>query len=97
MITLVPEPTDRRDKRGRRIGYNWWREWNVAELHAAENDWQAKRESGDPIHTDRVPGASYDTAYYQLSDAEFRMIHPRPTLKDFLVANAGMNGQYQAA
>ena len=92
MIGLVPDTDERPrlDRRGRRIGRNWWREWITAELHTAEAEWQRKRESGEPIHTDAVPGATYDTAYYQLSEAEYRLIFPRPTLKDFLVANAGM-------
>lgn len=40
--------------------------------------------------TDKVPGADHDTAYYQLSEREYRMIHPRPTLKHLLVEHAGM-------
>ncbi len=77
-------------KRGRRIGYNWWREHNCELLASAEAYWQGLRESGQPIHSGSVPGATYDTAYYQLSDREFKMIHPRPTLKDFLIQNKGM-------
>lgn len=83
--------TERRDKRGRRIGYNWWREYNVTLLRDAEMAWQGMRESGDPILTTRVPGADASTAYYQLSEAEYRMVKPRPTLKEYLLANAGMN------
>jgi hypothetical protein len=85
---------ERRDKRGRRIGYNWWREMNVHQFHSADGDWLSKRESGDPIHTDRIPGAGYDTAYYQLTDAEFRVLHPRPTFKDCLISNAGMSQSF---
>lgn len=80
----------RRDKRGRRIGYNWWRVYNCEALAAAEAAWQSRRESGEPINTDAVAGASYDTAYYQLTEAEYRALHPRPNLKDFLLQNAGM-------
>jgi len=82
---------ERRDKRGRRIGYNWWREMNVTQWSDADLAWQALRESGDPIHSDRVPGATYSTAYYQLSDREFRLLRPRPLFKDFLITNKGMN------
>lgn len=56
-----------------------------------------QRESGAPIHTDAVPGASYDTAFYQLSEAEYRVVRPRPNLRDFLTANAGMNHEDAAA
>ena len=84
---------DRRDSLGRRIGYNWWREYIMQALDSAESEWQARRESGDPIHSGAVAGATYDTAYYQLSDREYSMIHPRPTLKEFLINNRGMHGQ----
>lgn len=30
----------RRDKRGRRIGRNWWREYNCSLLRDAEDAWQ---------------------------------------------------------
>lgn len=104
MIVLVPEHSDapafepsvRRDKRGRRIGRNWWREWIMEEYRAAEAAWFALRESGQPINTGAVAGADYDTAYYQLSDEEYQQINPRPTLRMFLETNAGM-AQYQAA
>lgn len=32
--------TVRLDKRGRRIGHNWWREYNTALLRDAEDAWQ---------------------------------------------------------
>lgn len=56
---------------------------------SADAAWRSLRESGQPIHTSVVPGAGYDTAYYQLSEDEFRLIHPRPQLKEFLLDNAG--------
>lgn len=80
----------RLDKRGRKIGSNWWREYICDQLSSAEAHWQSLRESGESIHSGTVAGATYDTAYYQLSDREFKMIHPRPTLKDFLIQNKGM-------
>lgn len=81
---------DRLDKRGRRIGRNWWREYIVQTLRDAEDAWQALRESGAPIHSGLVPGANHDTAYYQLSEREYRILNPRPTLKTLLVESAGM-------
>lgn len=91
--TLVGESGDRvrRDRRGRRIGHNWWREYNCAILAEAEAVWQALKESGEAIMTTSVAGAEYTTGYYQLSEAEYRQIRPRPTLKSFLIANAGLN------
>lgn len=80
----------RLDKRGRRIGRNWWREYNCETLRWAESAWWEGRESGEPINTDAVPGATPDNAFYQLSEEEYRMIRPRPTLKAFLIANKGM-------
>ena len=82
--------TVRRDKRERRIGRNWWREYNCEILREAENAWQALKESGEAIMTTEVAGADFQTGFYQLSEAEYRKIRPRPTLKQFLLANAGI-------
>jgi hypothetical protein len=85
-LVLVPE---RRDKRGRRIGRNWWREYINDLLLCEEIAWQARRESGMAIHTDQIAGADYDTGYYQLTEGDYRSLHPRPTLKALLVGHAG--------
>lgn len=84
-------PLTRRDKRGRIIGYNWWRDYNTTMLRDSTLAWESRRESGQSIGTDSVPGATPETAYYQLSDSEYRSLHPRPTLKEFLLANAGIH------
>lgn len=84
----------RRDKRGRRIGYNWWRDHNVSLLNEAETAWQHLRESGQAIGTTAVAGADFTVGFNQLSEDEYRSIRPRPTLKEFLLANAGMNPTY---
>lgn len=80
----------RRDSRGRRIGRNWWREYNCEILSEAEAAWQALKESGEAIMTTSIAGADYQTGYYQLSEAEYRQLRPRPTLKHLLVQNAGI-------
>lgn len=74
----------------RRVGRNWWREYNCDLLAEAEAAWQMLRECGDAIGTTAVAGADFTTGYYQLSDEEFRSLHPRPTLKAFLIGNKGM-------
>lgn len=67
----------RRDKRGRRIGYNWWREMNCDLLLDATLTWEQRCE---------------ETTYgYKTEMVEYAERHPRPNLKDFLVRNAGMN------
>lgn len=67
----------RRDKRGRRIGYNWWRELNCDLLFNATAAWERDCEA---------------TALgYATEIAEYRAANPRPNLKAFLLANAGMN------
>lgn len=90
-------PSPRRDRRGRRIGYNWWREYNCGILREAESAWQALKESGEAIMTTAVAGADFQTGYYQLSEAEYRRIRPRPTLKELLIGNAGMNDEHHYA
>lgn len=66
----------RRDKRGRRIGHNWWREYNRDLLFDATLVWERQCE---------------ETAIgYPTEIAEFAQAHPRPTLKEFLLANKGL-------
>lgn len=79
----------RRDKRGRVIGYNWWREHNVNLFRDSHDAWSARRESGGLVFS--VAGtANGGVAYYQLSDEEYATLHPQPTYKELLIANAGM-------
>lgn len=72
----MTERAVRRDKRGRIIGYNWWREYNCDLLHCAAEAWERECES---------VAIGYDTEM-----AEFAEENPRPNLKQFLVANKGM-------
>ena len=67
----------RRDKRGRVIGYNWWREYNCSMLLDAELTWQALAETV--------------TQGYETEMAEYRIDYPRPTLKAMLLGNKGMH------
>ena len=62
---------ERRDRRGRRIGYNWWREWIVSEWFDADQAWWSQCEA---------------VAYgYQTEITEYKKSHPRPTLKSFMI------------
>lgn len=73
----------RRDRLGRRIGRNWWREYNVGILLDASLTWERQCEQvalGYPTET-----------------AEYAEVHPRPTLKAFLIHNKGMNQPVPAA
>lgn len=70
---------DRRDKRGRRIGRNWWRELNCSLLLDATLVWERDCE---------------EVAFgYATETAEYAEAHPRPTLKEFLIHNKGMADQ----
>ena len=69
----------RRDSRGRRIGYNWWRSHNNALLLDATLIWERDSE---------VVALGYATEI-----AEYVILHPRPTLKDFLIRNAGIGAE----
>ena len=78
-----PRILERRDKRGRRIGRNWWREMNCALLLDASLAWERQCEN---------------VAYgYKTETAEYAHAHPRPNLKAFLIANKGMNARERAA
>lgn len=70
---------DRLDKRGRKIGHNWWRTYNCDLLYHATNVWEERCEEV--------------AIGYATEMEEFMAEHPRPTLKEFLIANKGMNQQ----
>lgn len=67
----------RRDKRGRRIGRNWWREYNCEMLLDATLVWERQCEEA--------------AIGYPTETAEYEQENPRPNLKAFLLANKGMN------
>lgn len=66
-----------RDKRGRIIGRNWWREYNCELLHLATLTWEDQCEAY--------------TKGYDTEREEYRREHPVPNLKHFLIHNKGMN------
>lgn len=67
----------RLDKRGRRIGYNWWREYNTDLLSCAAAAWEKDCEA--------------EALGYATETAEYEAAHPRPNLRQFLETNAGMS------
>lgn len=69
----------RRDRLGRRIGRNWWREMICGSLAGAEQAWWLEREAV--------------ALGYQTEMQEFQEQNPRPTLRLFLETHAGMAGQ----
>lgn len=66
----------RRDKRGRRIGFNWWREYNVDLWFCANAAWERECETV--------------AIGYVTEMREFAEQNPRPTLREFLETNKGM-------
>lgn len=72
----IRSPQGRRDKNGRRVGYNWWREFNVEAFRCADHAWWLARE---------------EICYgYETEEREFLETHPRPTLKQLLISNRGL-------
>ena len=85
--------TERRDKRGRRIGYNWWREYTCSIYHPARTQWEVDFED------------TYYSYYPGIIEVERRRErrggrrevtdwledNPPPTLKAYLLANAGIH------
>jgi hypothetical protein len=61
----------RTDKRGRRIGYNWWRSHVVDIYEALERMWLDQREEV--------------AIGYRTEELEFARDHPRPTFKRVLI------------
>lgn len=67
----------RRDSRGRKIGYNWWREFICDQLFFASAAWERQAEEA---------AIGYDTEI-----EIYARENPRPNLKDLLISNAGMS------
>lgn len=67
----------RRDRLGRVIGYNWWREYNMEMFTLDTIAWEQRREE---------EALGYDTEM-----DEFEAANPRPNLKSLLVNNKGLN------
>lgn len=67
---------NRLDSRGRKIGRNWWREFNCDMLLTATLMWESDREA-------QCNG-------WATEEREFLETNPRPTLKQFLETNQGM-------
>lgn len=67
----------RQDKRGRRIGRNWWREFNWGVWWEATQHWERQREEA--------------CIGYATEEAEFHALNPPPRFKDVLIANAGLS------
>jgi hypothetical protein len=65
----------RRDSLGRRIGRNWWREFIMDHLTAAQHAWWLEAEA--------------QAMGYATELAEFHELHPQPQLKVFLVGLKG--------
>lgn len=49
--------TVRRDKRGRRIGYNWWREYNMEQFDSLYFHVEANREANHQMEPDEFKAA----------------------------------------
>lgn len=62
----------RRDRRGRRIGRNRWREYVVGEWSCADHAWWLDREAV--------------AIGYATEEAEYAAEYPRPRLGEFMVA-----------
>ena len=65
----------RRDRIGRRIGHNWWREHVWEQWHCAYHAWWLQAEA---------VALGYDAEL-----REYKLVHPTPTFKQFLVELSG--------
>lgn len=55
---------------------------------AAAAAWLERRESGRSVQGRAAGTANSDVAYYQLTDAEYKVLHPKPLFRDFLLQMA---------
>lgn len=68
---------DKRDKLGRRVGRNWWREHCVDIWFFADHAWRLAREA---------------VAYgYATEEREYALENPRPTFKQVLMSEKLIN------
>lgn len=86
--------TVRRDRRGRRIGYNWWREFVMAAYSPAREAWEQAFE--EATHQSYRPGIIAESRRETRRGGrnevmDFVTEHPPPTLKAFLTEYAGMS------
>lgn len=70
------------DSRGRKVGYNWWREYVFDLWWGANEHW--KNEMLDACHG------------HATEEKEFRENWPQPTFKQYLVMNAKMTAEPDA-
>lgn len=73
----MPVGPVRRDRLGRRIGHNWWREYVWDQWHCAYHAWWLEAEA---------VALGYATEL-----AEYKLEHPTPTFKQFLVELSGVD------
>lgn len=62
----------RRDRLGRRIGHNPWRDYITDCWRSADHAWWCRMET--------------ETSLYAAEVGEWRTEHPRPNLRDFMLA-----------
>lgn len=91
--TSTSTRTERRDRLGRRIGYNWWREYIMSAYSPAREQWEIDFDSG--ANATYRPGIIADAQRKTRRGGrnevtDFVAANPPPTLKDYLLANAGM-------
>lgn len=69
------------DRRGRRIGHNWWREYNMAIFRETETARFERRET---------------SLCYNLTDEEFVSQYPCLPLKQILIQNRGLGASWHS-
>lgn len=79
MTSRTSTTSDRRDKLGRRIGYNWWREFIWGEWRCAYDAWHLAMDE--------------ESIGYETERREYRHNNPSPKFKDFLIAHAGQHNR----
>lgn len=89
----------RRDRLGRRIGRNWWREYVTGLYHPARHTWESRFEA-ETNQTYRYGVIAVERRRERRGGrreiTDFVAAHPPPTFKQFLVALAGTNREEAA-
>jgi len=84
----------RLDKRGRKIGYNWWREWIMSQYHPVRDHWEVQFDlqancTYRPGIIERHKRKARRGGHTEVTDFVSR--NPPPTLRQFLEEHAGIH------
>lgn len=90
--------TERRDKIGRRIGHNWWREFIMSQYHPARENWEVQfdLQANETYYPGVIAKRLRDTRRGGVNEVtDFVSANPPPTLQQYLLEYRGMKDRQE--